>query len=85
MMIYVSDSPMWRNIRYLRRRQKMSLRQLSRLTQIPCRTLLRFEMRLLLDIDYDDLLCLCRTLGVNVEELIETDLRKSHRAKTVNH
>ena len=74
MMIYVSDSPMWRNIRYLRRRKRLSLKKLAERTGIPCWTLLGIETRFLRDIDYDDLVSLCGVLHVTQEALIEGDL-----------
>ena len=74
MMIYVSDSPMWCNIRYLRRRKRLSLKKLAERTGIPCWTLLGIEARLLRDIDYDDLESLCEVLHVTQEALIEGDL-----------
>ena len=76
MIIHVSDSPMWRNIRYLRRKRKMSRRTLSQITTIPVFQILLWETRLSLEICSDDINCLCDTFGVDVSELIEYDLRR---------
>ncbi|MBQ8238832.1 MAG: helix-turn-helix transcriptional regulator [Oscillospiraceae bacterium] len=73
MMIYVSDSPMGRNIRCLRRKKKISRHKLAQITGIPYLTLYCLENRTLVDIDYDHLKNLCTALCVSVEELVEKE------------
>ena len=75
MIINVSDSPMGRNIRYLRQKKYISCRKLARQCGMPYSALHLIERGILRDIDYNHLKNLCKALCASVEELIETDCK----------
>lgn len=71
MIIVYGIWPVGRNIRRLRRRKRLSVRKLANLAGMPWKTLLRIELRLLRELDFDHMQSLCRILGVTTEDLFE--------------
>ena len=70
MMIYFGKRPLGRNIRRLRRKHGLSLKQLSRQAAVPYLLLLCIEARILRDIHHDHLNALCQTFRTTQEELM---------------
>ena len=75
MMIHISDSPMGRNIRRLRRKKGISRLCLARLCGMKYWTLFRIETGILRELDYLYLKNLCTVRCTSVEELVEGDCK----------